>query len=93
MEEVVDLGSWEFLVEFSQSFSCEVSWNVEVGVTDEEVGGGFLDVDLKHLLAKVFVDLGSITTVVDKFGEEGLESGSHVGNLKLVISGNCKFSY
>ena len=71
--QVSDLDVGELLLEFVESGAGEVGGHEEVAVGDEEVGGGFLDEDLEHLLGEVFGESVEVAAVVNQIGEEGLE--------------------
>jgi len=74
--EVADADVAELLLELGEGGGGEVGGDVEVGVTDEEVGLALLDEDLEHLLAHVLGEFVLVATSVDHVGEEFLE-GRH----------------
>jgi hypothetical protein len=68
----------ELGVEVNGGLGGEVSGDEELGVGDEEVRGGFLNVKLELSIEVSLVEFLNITTVLDHVGEEGLESRCHI---------------
>lgn len=73
LSEIGNAHIGEFLSEFSQSFLSEVGGNEEITICDKEMGESFLDVALDGFL-EVFADLAEVTTLIEHFSVELLES-------------------
>lgn len=70
--QIGDVNIWSFGLELINGFLGEVTWNVEVVVSDEEVWEAFLDVAL-DLVVHLAEDFGNIATVFEHFAVKKFE--------------------